>query len=320
MHTNSDYATASSAAVLEPTGVHPRPLGEAMKQVVAALSKGQSGSRNVYGVVVYGKSHRRHRPNYLAATGAFFRAYLRGLQALSRITHVILTHPDEDRVRTLETRDVGDVRFFWGTASSTDIKEKVHPSPGIYIISSHLDAELLEDLQLPLLPEPLREIPLIIQVKNMTVPNEGEEATTIWSRWEDDTKTAIEKDSLQWRKQFASQYKSWTALQVAEESTSLATNRAAIASRWVAEKKIFGIDFEGQKRFPQFQFQDGRPIPAVSKVIEAFPEHATGWDLAYFFVTPNSNLGKRKPYELLKEDPDRVVSLAQAFAHPADVF
>jgi hypothetical protein len=39
------------------------------------------------------------------------------------------------------------------------------------------------------------------------------------------------------------------------------------------------------------QFQDGRPIPAVSQVIEVFPEHATGWELAYFFVTANPNIG-----------------------------
>jgi hypothetical protein len=317
--TNSELATSASAAVLEPSGVHPRPLGQAMKQVVAALSKEQPDSSLAYGVVVYGKSRREPKPNYLATTGIFFRAYLRGLQALSRITHVIVTHPEEDHLQTLEVKDFGDVRFFLGTATPRDVKQKMQPSPGIYIISSHLDASLLEDLRLPLLPESLREVPLVIQVKNTTLSNEAEEAT-IWRRWEDDAEPGIRKDTLQWRKQFMSEYQCWTAAQVAEESTSLATNRAAIASRWVAEKNIFAIEFEGQKWFPRFQFQNGRPIPAVSKVIEVFPEHATGWDLAYFFVTPNLNIGRRKPFELLKDDPARVVSLAQAFAHPADVF
>jgi len=320
MHNDSDFATSSSAAVLETSGVHPRPLEEAMKQVVAALSREQSRSRHVYGVVVYRKSRRQSRPNYLAATGTFFRAYLRGLQALSNIMHVVLTHPDEDHLRTLEIKDFGDVRVFLGRSSLKDIKEKMQPSPGIYIISSHLDSGLLEDLRLPLLPESLREAPLVIQVKSTNLSNDAEHATTIWSRWEDDAETAIRKDTLQWRRQFISQYECWTAAQVAEESTSLATNRAAIASRWVTEKKIFAIEFEAQRLFPRFQFQDGRPIPAVFQVIEAFPQHTTGWDLAYFFVSPNTNVGGRRPFELLKEDPVRVVSLAQAFAHPADVF
>jgi hypothetical protein len=86
------------------------------------------------------------------------------------------------------------------------------------------------------------------------------------------------------------------------------------------EKKIFSVRFEGQQWFPRFQFQDGGPIRAVAQVIKVFPRHATGWELAYFFVTPNSNIGGRKPLELLKEDPARLVSLAQAFAHPANVF
>src|SRR5436190_5906484 len=123
MHTDTDIATSSSAAVLEPSGVHPRPLVEAMNQVVAALSKGHSRSRHIYGVVVYRKSRRQAKPNYLDATGTFFRAYLRGLHALSRITHVILTNPEQDHLRTLETKDFGDVRFFVGTAAPRDIKE-----------------------------------------------------------------------------------------------------------------------------------------------------------------------------------------------------
>jgi len=72
--------------------------------------------------------------------------------------------------------------------------------------------------------------------------------------------------------------------------------------------------------FPRFQFQDGRPSPAVADVIKIFPEQASGWELAYFFVTPNMNISGRKPLELLKQDPARLASLAHAFVHPADVF
>jgi len=325
----SDSATSASAAVLEPSGVHPRRLGRAMEQVVGALSKERSTSSLAYGVVVYAKKRRARKPNYLAAAGTFFRAYLRGLQALPSIADLILTAPEEDHLQTLETKDFGDVRFFVGKSTHRDIKQKIQPSPGIYIISSHLDASLLEDLGLPLLPQSLRELPLVIQVKNVNLSIEDERSTTAWSHWgkpiglttvADPAETATRKDTLNWRKEFMSRNECWTSAQVAEESSSLAANRAAIASRWVAEKKIFAVEFQGQKWFPRFQFRDGRPAPAVSNVIEVFPEHATGWELAYFFVTPNSNIGGRKPLELLREDPARLVSLAQAFVHPADVF
>src|SRR6267154_2792901 len=79
-------------------------------------------------------------------------------------------------------------------------------------------------------------------------------------------------------------------------------------TRWLREKKIFAIRYEGQQCFPRFQFQDGIPSPVIAQVIKIFPEHATGWDLAYFFATPNPNIGGRKPIELLKSNPARVVS------------
>ena len=72
--------------------------------------------------------------------------------------------------------------------------------------------------------------------------------------------------------------------------------------------------------FPKFQFKDGNPIPAISEVIAAFPEHATGWDIAFFFTVPNSLLGGVKPVALLNRDPKKLVSLAGAFVHPADAF
>jgi hypothetical protein len=55
-------------------------------------------------------------------------------------------------------------------------------------------------------------------------------------------------------------------------------------------------------------------------VIRAFPDHATGWDLAYFFKSPNSFIGGRKPLDLLTEDPKRLEPLARSFANPADAF
>ena len=130
----------------------------------------------------------------------------------------------------------------------------------------------------------------------------------------------IERDTLEWRKGFTAKYPRWTSAQIAEESASLAKNQPSTASRWAKEKKVFAIEFQGQKWFPRFQFQDGRPIPAVSQVLKVFPEHASGWELAYFFTTPNANISGRRPVDILKEDPSRLVSLAQAFVHPSDVF
>lgn len=42
--------------------------------------------------------------------------------------------------------------------------------------------------------------------------------------------------------------------------------------------------------------------------------------LEFFLTSPNSYIGDRRPVDLLESDPDRVLSLARAFAHPADPF
>src|SRR5258708_12624962 len=97
-----------------------------------------------------------------------------------------------------------------------------------------------------------------------------------------------------------SRNKCWSSSEVAKESSSTAKNRAAIASRWLAEKRIFSVNFERQTWFPRFQFQDGSPIPAISKVIKPFPKHATGWDLAFFFNPPNPFTYGPLPVDLLQ--------------------
>ncbi len=130
----------------------------------------------------------------------------------------------------------------------------------------------------------------------------------------------LDKDSLAWRKAFVSQYECLSAEAVADESGNTAKNRSAIASRWAAEKKIFSIRYENKTLYPKFQFKDGSPISAIARVLEIFPNHFTGWDIAFFFTNPNSYLDGRKPVDLLKADPEKVVSLVHAFVRPADVF
>jgi hypothetical protein len=309
--------TPTTAAVLEPSGVHLRSVGKAMERVTASLTKSGPSSSSVYAVMLFGEKGPQC-PNILSASWTFFTAYKRGVKALLQNAHVILTHPDVDHVHS---KDIGDISLYWGRATAREVKRKIPASPGTYILVSDLDARLLKELKLPLVPKPLENIPLVLRVSHhgsvekleKQITPVGNELTRAFDR-------TPGKDTLQWRKQFMEATPCLTSEQVAEEATSQATNRAAIASRWAKEKKIFSVRFQGAHWFPQFQFHDGRPIQAVGDVIESFPEQASGWELAYFFVTPNTNLGGHKPVELLTQNPARLVSLAQAFVHPADVF
>ena len=318
---SGSIAVSPSAAVLEPSGFYPRAREAAMNVVTSALSQQKSSSAPIYAVLLYGKKGAGKTPNYLSAVRTFFKAYRKGLETLSTHRVAILTHPDQDHASSLKTIKFGDVSFFWGKASAKEVQETVDPRPGIYIVLSHLDQKLLMDLDLPSLPEPFRKLAAVVQVHYPEWGALQKEASAILRvPHHGQTKSIPAKNTLEWRKQFISENPCFTSDEIAEEATSRATNRAAMASRWVQERKIFSVRFEGQQLFPKFQFHDGRPIPAVSEVIRTFPETATGWDLAFFFLSPNPNIAGSKPVDLLKRDPARLASLAQAYIHPADVF
>lgn len=316
------------AAVLEPRRVQVRPVRKAMQQVTASLSKRGSSSSPVYAVMLYGK-RSAHNPNVLSATTAFLSAYKRAMAAVSEYTQVLLTHPDLDHLHSLEMKSFGNVYLYWGRATAEEVKKKIPTDPGIYILVSDLDADLLKDLRLPSVPKALEKVPAVIRVGYPTLAEDVRVLIDVdvkepFAFPQDELapakEAAVGKNTVAWRKRFMDEYRCFTSEEVAQEATSLATNQAALASRWVKERKIFSVPFEGKLRFPEFQFEFGRPIPAVADVMAIFPAQASGWELAYFFVTPNSNIRGHKPVELLKQDPQRLVSLAQAFVHPADVF
>jgi hypothetical protein len=314
-----------SATILDATSVYSRKWEEAIKQVAAGLSKEESRSSTAYAVVVHETKRNEPGPNYLATARIFARAYKLGLEAISGMKGAILKSPQEHRLRILKPED--HICVFVGKATLREIRQQIRPQPGIYIIGSHLDACILADLALPPAPKLLLDIPFVIQVKDPALMIDDVEMALDGLRDAAggvsvvaDPVSTVYGDSLEWRRQLMLEYPHWTSADIAQESTSLARNQASTASRWAKEKRVFAIDYQGQKWFPKFQFQDGRPIPAVSQVLEVFPKHATGWQLAYFFTTPNANISGRRPYELLKEDPSRVVSLAKAFVHPANVF
>lgn len=322
-------ATANApAAILEAGGVHTLGVGQALDKVRDALSKKSSGYRDLYAVVIYDKDELAPANN-ARAWNAVFRAYWKGWRKLAKVTSLSLTHPDQDRLTAgsaFSKQDFGDICIYWSRGSTRDETRHISAVPGVYFLPSHLDAECLG---LPAFPEVLREDSVIIQVKRGRSRNRGV-GSNEWNPWDTLAQSVaeegqqfdkeIQRDSIEWRKRFMSENECWSSAQIAKESGSNARNRAASASRWVADKKIFSVPYEGKTWFPRFQFQHGRPIPAVSKIIGVFPDHATGWDLAYFFTAPNTFIGGRRPLELLKDDPKRLESLAKTFTNPANAF
>src|ERR1700684_1917363 len=56
------------------------------------------------------------------------------------------------------------------------------------------------------------------------------------------------------------------------------------------ENSLFGIDYDGEKRLPRFQFERAKVIPGLREVLAALPEGLNPLDVAEWFLSPNPDL------------------------------
>jgi hypothetical protein len=56
------------------------------------------------------------------------------------------------------------------------------------------------------------------------------------------------------------------------------------------ERSLFGIEYDGERRLPRFQFERKQVLPGLREVIGALPEHLNPLDVAEWFLSPNPDL------------------------------
>lgn len=106
-----------------------------------------------------------------------------------------------------------------------------------------------------------------------------------------------------------------SSAEVAALAGSKARNPAALASRWRKEGRLFAVEVEGASRYPGFQFDgQGRPLPIIGAVLEAFGGRLSGWEIALWFTGDNDWLGAVRPVDALGTDADQVREVAQRLA------
>lgn len=104
-----------------------------------------------------------------------------------------------------------------------------------------------------------------------------------------------------------------TSAEVADTARSKASNRASLANRWRDERKIFAIRVGDQQLYPAFQLDShGRPLEVVARALEKLNVgQLSGWQVALWFTSPNGWLGGRRPVDLLVDEPDLVLEVAE---------
>jgi hypothetical protein len=111
-----------------------------------------------------------------------------------------------------------------------------------------------------------------------------------------------------------------TSYSTAQAAKYLKVDASRVRQR-LREHSLFGIDYDGEKRLPRFQFERAKVIPGMREVLAALPEGLNPLDVAEWFLSPNPDLetdAQETPLSprewLLKGHPvEPVAKLAQGF-------
>jgi hypothetical protein len=109
-----------------------------------------------------------------------------------------------------------------------------------------------------------------------------------------------------------------TSYTTSEASKHLKVDVSRVRQR-LREGTLFGIEYDGERRLPRFQFERRQVLPGLREVMAALPPGLNPLDVAQWFLAPNPDLevGKENlsPREwLLRGKPvEAVAALARGF-------
>ncbi len=111
---------------------------------------------------------------------------------------------------------------------------------------------------------------------------------------------------------------SWlTAFQVAELAQFSTSNPSKQVNEWKEKGTVFSIHDDGIEYYPSYsldQQNNYKPLEILAAILKVFGDTKSGWGLAYWFWSPNSYLGSKRPQDILTEDPAAVLFAARAEA------
>jgi hypothetical protein len=111
-----------------------------------------------------------------------------------------------------------------------------------------------------------------------------------------------------------------TSLTTAQAAKYLKVDPSRIRQR-LRERSLYGIEYDGEKRLPRFQFERRKVVPGLADVLAELPAQLSPLDVAEWFLSPNPDLeleGRSAPLSprewLLSGRPvESVIALARGF-------
>jgi hypothetical protein len=149
----------------------------------------------------------------------------------------------------------------------------------------------------------VEHVPSIIEARQSKLTDEAIDAlVSVYMR----TAPNVEVERLLYdsnakaRARFLQEWLGFTSKDLADAAGHGSKNKSMTASRWKAKGKVFSIKHGGVEYFPAFQFEDGQPLETVGKVLALLGERKSGWQLAFWFTSPNGWLDGKRPVDVIK--------------------
>jgi hypothetical protein len=158
----------------------------------------------------------------------------------------------------------------------------------------------------------IEHVPAIVEARQSKLTDEAIDAlVSVYMRTSPnaEVKRLLYDSNAKARARFFGEWSSFNSKDLADFAGHGSKNKSMTASRWKIKGRVFSIKHAGVEYFPTFQFEDGQPIGSIAKVLALLGEKKSGWQLAFWFTSPNGWLDGKRPVDVLK-DGDVVISAA----------
>lgn len=81
-----------------------------------------------------------------------------------------------------------------------------------------------------------------------------------------------------------------------------------------ANQRIFSVEHQGQSLYPDYAFSENQGwnlLPGLALVITTLQPTLDGWGMAFWFRSPNSFLGGKRPEDHLHQELEKVLAAAR---------
>ncbi|VVP83060.1 hypothetical protein PS910_02145 [Pseudomonas fluorescens] len=105
-----------------------------------------------------------------------------------------------------------------------------------------------------------------------------------------------------------------TASEISDLAQFKSSNPSSQPNKWKLAGKIFALRHEAVDYFPMYGLDPShgyRPFAGLEPVISTLASKKDGWGMAFWFASPNSYLGGKRPKDILQLSPDRVLDAAR---------